>query len=488
MSSSQLTQHLQQFQAVLGAVEQDFPSLSPVEVNELIGQFEQVAHRLRAMRSAWRPETRDLSASPESRSNSDVPNGNPLPSQSPQGKEDIVWLVTENHPHSGWFEDPLETEPERIRKQLAALAQRNAQLEVERQRWQEVVEGIADEIWVCDAQGKMSLINLPWVTSMGLQEFKDKTYAEVLDEVEILTLDGQPRPVDQAPLLRSLRDEIVRGEEIMRHRQTGKMRYRHYSAAPMRDGAGSITGAIAIVIDITDRKQAEAEAHAQMIQIELQHRLIDQREQERIRIARDLHDGPVQALTGITFAVSGLLMGDCPPETAQQLEAMQKTIQEQINELRTYAGELRPPALAKFGLGNAIRSHLDTVQEKHPEVQIKFIEEQKGELLPEEKRLAFYRIYQEGLINIFKHAQATLITICLTKSHDQAVLRIQDNGTGFEVPKDWLELARQRHLGLVGMRERAEAIGGQLSIRSTLGKGTTIILRVPLKMARMGPI
>jgi PAS domain S-box-containing protein len=137
------------------------------------------------------------------------------------------------------------------------LARHNAELDAERARWRAAIEGMADEVWLCDAQGKISLMNLLAVTRMGLEEFKDKSVAEVLNEVEILNPDGQPRPADQAPLLRSLRGEIVRGEEILRHRQSGRIRYRQFSSAPTRDATGAITGAVAIVRDITEYKQAQ---------------------------------------------------------------------------------------------------------------------------------------------------------------------------------------------------------------------------------------
>ncbi|HLO18227.1 MAG TPA: PAS domain S-box protein, partial [Anaerolineales bacterium] len=129
--------------------------------------------------------------------------------------------------------------------------------QLERARWQGIVEGIADEVWMCDAQGKMSLLNLESVTAMGLDIFKDRSVEEVYQEVEIFYPDGQPRPPEQAPLLRSLHGEVVRGEEIMRHRQTGKSRYRQFSSAPTRDANGAITGAVAIVRDITEQKAAE---------------------------------------------------------------------------------------------------------------------------------------------------------------------------------------------------------------------------------------
>ncbi|MHB1000040.1 MAG: PAS domain S-box protein [Armatimonadota bacterium] len=157
---------------------------------------------------------------------------------------------------------------ERIRQINQDLKLRNAELTAERERWQGVVEGMADEVWIADTQGKMALINLPAVTQMGLEAFKDKTVYEVLEEVDILNPDGQLRPPQEAPLLRSLRGEIVRGEEMMRHRRTGKVRWRQFSSAPTRDAAGKITGAVAIVRDVTEQKETE-----QALRSEQEHKL-----------------------------------------------------------------------------------------------------------------------------------------------------------------------------------------------------------------------
>ncbi len=369
---------------------------------------------------------------------------------------------------------------ERIHQLNQELALRNAELEAERERWQGVVEGIADEVWVSDLQGKMSLINLPSMTAMGLEEFEGKSYLEVLEEVDILTMDGQFRPVDEAPLLRALRGEIVRGEEIMRHRQTGRTRYRHFSAAPMWDATGAVTGSVAIVRDITNLIEAQEAAHARAIQIELQHRLLEQREQERLQIARDLHDGPVQELTGAIFILRSLPLDQCPPEITQKLGDLRTTLQEQIKELRDYAGELRPPALAKFGLAKALQSHLESFQEKNPGIRVRLEASPAGDALPESLSLALFRICQEALTNAAKHGRASEVRIRLAVTRSQVSLEIRDNGGGFVVPADWVELARQGHLGLVGMRERAEAVGGHLEIYSQPGKNTRLVVVVPL--------
>jgi len=252
------------------------------------------------------------------------------------------------------------------------------------------------------------------------------------------------------------------------------------NAAPLLDGDEQPCGAVGVFTDITEVKRAESATRQLAMENEIKHRLIWQREQERQQIARDLHDGPVQELTGVHFALHGMDLQGCAPEIAGQFRAIQATVQGQIAELRHYAGELRPPVLAKFGMVKAIRSHLETYREKHPELCIVFNESPEGDLLPEETRLALYRIYQETLTNIAKHAGATEVTVRFERTEERVILEIQDNGAGFEVPQDWLGLARQGHLGLVGMRERAEAVGGQMEVFSEPGSGTRVRVAAPL--------
>ncbi len=230
--------------------------------------------------------------------------------------------------------------------------------------------------------------------------------------------------------------------------------------------------------DITERKQLEAESQRHAAQSEIHRRLIEQREQERVQIARDLHDSPVQELTGVTLDLQGLILDCTDPATCEQLRSLQGRLKAMIVELRSYAQELRPPALTRFGLEQAMRSHLENFEEKHPELKVNFSAHQEGGLLSEPIRVAYYRIYQEALTNILKHAGASRVRIRLEKDDRQAILEIEDNGHGFQLPNDWLSLARNGHLGLVGMRERAEAIGGKFSVESVAGQGTKIQVQV----------
>jgi signal transduction histidine kinase len=209
-------------------------------------------------------------------------------------------------------------------------------------------------------------------------------------------------------------------------------------------------------------------------QIELQQLLLEARDKERMQIARDLHDGPIQELIAATYTIQEIADEHGEPWFGEELSTIRAPILEIIGDLRAYAMELRSPVLKQFGLEKAIQSHLEGVSCRHPELSIQFEASQEDDLLPEDCRNALFRIFQEALSNILRHSRASEVVITYGQQNGEAVLEIKDNGVGFEPPVNLLELARQGHLGLVGMRERAEAIGAQLEIKSHPGQGTSM--------------
>jgi PAS domain S-box-containing protein len=223
-------------------------------------------------------------------------------------------------------------------------------------------------------------------------------------------------------------------------------------------------------------------------QREMRHQLIEQREKERQRIARDLHDGPVQSLAAVSFALHGIILDEPGERLAQALKAIQATIREQIQVLRDYSVNLRPPMLVHLGLEKSIRSHADAFQEKYTGIDLHLEIQPTGTVLSEEISVALYRIYQEALLNIARHALpgTTRVTVRLVKSESHIELEIQDNGPGFDPPEQWLDLANGGHLGILGMREQAEIVGGQLKMESHAGSGTTVWLTVPLNHSGNG--
>jgi PAS domain S-box-containing protein len=212
---------------------------------------------------------------------------------------------------------------------------------------------------------------------------------------------------------------------------------------------------------------------------ELQRRLMESRENERLHLAQELHDGPMQELHAITFHLAALQNSLCDESGWAQLAAGQAALQQVLQSLRMTATELRPSTLIPFGLASAIRSHAEEFQKRNPKLEIVLELVRTESLLPERVRLALFRIYQHALMNTVKHAQAQRITVRLSQISEQLHLEIEDDGCGFEMPAHWIDLARQGHLGLVGMTERAEAVGGQMRVISASGKGTLIQVSVP---------
>ncbi len=141
----------------------------------------------------------------------------------------------------------------------AALMEANVALQQEEEKLRTLINSIADEVWFCDARGEVVLLNPTARQGLGMKESESRSLAQLLGRVQVFYPDGRPRPVEEAPLFHSLRGETVKGEEIVRHPVTGERRFRHYSSAPTRDHVGHITGAVAVISDMTERKKAEDE-------------------------------------------------------------------------------------------------------------------------------------------------------------------------------------------------------------------------------------
>ncbi len=230
---------------------------------------------------------------------------------------------------------------------------------------------------------------------------------------------------------------------------------------------------VSVIRDTTQRKEMEAEL------AEVQRRLTDSREAERLHLAQELHDGPIQDLYAITYRLAELAP-ILPDEASQeQMTAVQAALQQVLRTLRAISVELRPPTLAPFGLEKAIRSHVEEFQKAHPELDVQLDLMPDGQALPESARLTLFRIYQQALNNVVRHAEASLVTIRLELDAEQVTLEIQDNGHGFRMPPRRIMLVRQGHLGIAGIAERAESIGGRLDIVSAPEKGTLIRIVVP---------
>jgi two-component system, NarL family, sensor histidine kinase NreB len=254
------------------------------------------------------------------------------------------------------------------------------------------------------------------------------------------------------------------------------------TAEALHDEQGEVSGLIAAAIDVTHIRRMEQEAFEQRARIEVQRHLIRQREEERARIAREIHDGPVQSLSVLLFGLEEINWIDDLEERKQKIEEIGEAVQAQIREMRGLCNELRPSTLHYFGLEKAIRSHVETVAERFPEIKINLDLMPDLNSIPADIRLEMYRIFQEALTNCVKHADPNEITIRLMKDDTNILLQIEDDGKGFSLNKQLQVYARQGSLGMIGMQERADIIGASFNVKTEPGAGTCVTLQVRLPL------
>ena len=228
-------------------------------------------------------------------------------------------------------------------------------------------------------------------------------------------------------------------------------------------------------------------------------RVLQAAEDERTRIAHDLHDGPVQQLAVLNYDVFrarkrlGEMLGRASAVglmsdlqgADEVLEGVERGLGEETRVLRHLMSALRPPVLDNRGLAEALEEHAQRFEQEHA-VAVDIGLGIEARLAPELETI-LYRIVQESLNNVAKHARAGRVTVTVDQPEVGEVrLRVQDDGVGFDA-SDAGQLLREGHYGLAGMRERASLIGGSLEVDSQPGRGTTVLARLPMQLSQLDP-
>jgi PAS domain S-box-containing protein len=228
-----------------------------------------------------------------------------------------------------------------------------------------------------------------------------------------------------------------------------------------------------LVQDITVHRRAEAARD------ELRRRLVTAQEDERRRIARELHDSVAQLLTALSLGIRGVRnAGPLPPPVLERLDDLQRVADELGRQVHDLAGRLRPTALDDLGLEAAL-GHLVEEWSARTGVPVDFQAVGLGSRrLPPEIETVLYRVVQECLTNVARHARARQVSVVLGSHDGSATAVVEDDGIGFDIAR--LQGGR---LGLIGMYERVILVGGELDVESTPGAGTTVIARIPATQA-----
>ncbi len=232
--------------------------------------------------------------------------------------------------------------------------------------------------------------------------------------------------------------------------------------------------------EIIERNRLLAEMNQRQNQLLAQ--IITAQEDERRRISIEIHDGPTQSMSAVllTLQTCRLLFEKDPQTAARKLEEVEEALRANIAELRRLINDLRPPGLDDIGLVSALKQYFREFLESTG-LQGRF--EVKGKVVEPDWRTAtmLFRIVQECLNNVRKHAQATQVRVKMKFKEDLVKIVVADDGKGFD-PKGLQNSGRPLQFGLLGMRERAEMLGGSLIIDSAPGKGTKITLSAPLQV------
>ena len=268
-------------------------------------------------------------------------------------------------------------------------------------------------------------------------------------------------------------DRMYEGEFRLRHKAGHYTPVLSRGFPVRREPGGPVVRIVGTHFDLTERKRAEAER----ARTELLERLVFAQEDERRRIAREMHDQFGEQLTALTRGIAAL-KNACAGNNAltEQVETLEAIAHQLDRDVDHLVWELRPTALDDLGLRAALANY---VQDWSKRVKISAELHASGLLddrLPSEAETTLYRIAQEALTNVAKHSQARNVDIILERRADSVVLIVEDDGIGFDPG----ETERtERGFGLLGMQERAGLVGAEVQIESTPGSGTTVLVRLP---------
>jgi two-component system sensor histidine kinase UhpB len=234
------------------------------------------------------------------------------------------------------------------------------------------------------------------------------------------------------------------------------------------------------LVETFNQMLSEHEDHAKQMQ-HLPRQILNAQEEERQRLARDLHDEAAQALTSLLVHLRLLERAHDPQKAQQQVRELRELTAQALEEVRRVALDLRPTILDDLGLGPALEWRVDEFSKAsgvHATIQVDGLEQR----LPRDIELVFYRVGQESLSNVARHAQAENVEVSLRRENGLINLEVIDDGIGFNPAT--MPTNTPDGLGLLGMRERMAMISGSLIIESEPGKGTRILAKAPLNHDR----
>jgi PAS domain S-box-containing protein len=322
-------------------------------------------------------------------------------------------------------------------------------------------------IWMCDKEGTVTYLNDRRIdfTGRDLATGFDDTWSKFIHPDDVQSV--------QTANKRALEKQQGYSKEYRLRRRDGMYRWMLDIAAPRVNEDGSFAGFVGSAADITDQKLAHEALE------KIGGKLIEAQEEERSRIARELHDDICQRLALLSMELEQATRGSNSGRSPK-LEEIRRHCAEIAGDVQALSHKLHSSKLEYLGLAAAIRSFCREFSQQH-DVSVEFADENVPNFLPRDISLSLFRVTQEGLQNALKHSGVGQFSVVLRGSANEIQLEVSDHGGGFDVEAAKLD----RGLGLVSMQERAHLVHGAFIIESSENGGTRILVRVPLADAQL---
>jgi PAS domain S-box-containing protein len=383
-------------------------------------------------------------------------------------------------PYGRWFENRIYPSKDGLSIFFQDVTERKLAREKIREteeRYRHIVDTANEGIWTIDAGQRTTYVNQRMADMLGYRA-EEILGRDFRDFVEPESWEDTKRNVDQR------RAGVAEQYDFRLCRKDGSDLWVLVSSSPIKDRNGNYMGSLAMVSDITQRKLAEVKLRESGEQLRaLTARLESVRENERTHIAREIHDVLGQYLTSFKIDLSWLSrrLSQLDNKSLHSLlsgrvKGMVDLVDETIVTIQNISSELRPGVLDSLGLGAAIEWQANEFQ-KRTEILCRCqLPDDAIDLTPD-RSTALFRIFQEILTNVARHSGATEVEVILSCDSEGVLLTVRDNGRGVTES----ELTDFGSLGLLGMRERAALLGGEVSISGKPGEGTEVVARIPFK-------
>ena len=372
----------------------------------------------------------------------------------------------------------------RVAERTAALEEANEKLRRQVFECEMAEEALRESEHKYSSLVEDALIGV-YIIKDGRIVFANDKFAEIYgyDKSELIGMQSSDlvHPEDR-PLINEMREKRLKGAKVPSEYEIRGLKkngdtiwvMRSFSLINYKDGP-VISG---IVSDLTKRRRAEDALRQSGKELRiLSNQLLSAEEKERKRIARELHDSIGQALSAIKFSVEnalGQLRKVSDQSELEPLEALIPLTQKTIEEVRRIVKDLRPSILDDLGILATINWFCREFQKVYASIRVKVDLDVEEDVIPYALKTVIYRILQEALNNVAKHSAANLVQLSLKQKSHRIIMRIQDNGAGFDVSKTISMTPSRRGFGLASMRERAGLSGADFQISSDADRGTTI--------------